>query len=188
MRPPIAPAPGWTETGIASWYGAPYHGRKAANGETYDMEQLTAAHRTLPFGAIVRVQRSDNHKAVVVRINDRGPFVDGRIIDLSKAAARAIDLIGPGISRVQLELLSYSTARPQLEDGRYAVQAGSFSDRRNADRLRQRLLRHYDPVEIAPLGDTFRVIVGNRSTQADAEALASSLRQQHLEVFVIRME
>src|SRR5512145_2050570 len=89
MRPPAAPAPGWTETGIASWYGEPYHGRKAANGETYDMEQMTAAHRTLPFGAMVQVTNRTNGKKVEVRITDRGPFVDGRIIDLSRAAARA---------------------------------------------------------------------------------------------------
>ena len=82
-----------TETGIASWYGYPYHGRRAANGEIYDMEKLTAAHRTLPFGTWVRVTNLTNSKTVDVRITDRGPFIDGRIIDLSKAAAREIDQV-----------------------------------------------------------------------------------------------
>ncbi|MCS6954662.1 MAG: septal ring lytic transglycosylase RlpA family protein, partial [Bryobacteraceae bacterium] len=84
---PAAPVPGWTETGIASWYGRPYHGRRAASGEIYDMEQLTAAHRTLPFGTWVLVRNLDNQRTVTVRIHDRGPFVEGRIVDLSRAAA-----------------------------------------------------------------------------------------------------
>src|ERR1051325_10543277 len=89
-RPAAAqPAPGSTETGIASWYGVPYHGRIAANGEVYDMEQLTAAHRTLSFDTWVRVENLTNHKTVDVRITDRGPFAPGRIIDLSHAAARS---------------------------------------------------------------------------------------------------
>src|SRR5579885_1175093 len=97
-RTPPAPLParvGATETGIASWYGYPYHGKQAANGEIYDMEKLVAAHRTLPFDTWVRVENLDNGKEVEVRIIDRGPFVAGRIIDLSHAAARAIGMIGP---------------------------------------------------------------------------------------------
>ena len=97
---------GSTETGIASWYGDPYHGRRAANGEIYDMEQWTAAHRTLPFGTWVRVKNLSNNKTVEVRITDRGPFVRDRIIDLSKAAARSIDLIGPGTAKVKLTVIA----------------------------------------------------------------------------------
>src|SRR2546425_10922641 len=104
--PPAAPAPGATETGIASWYGHPYHGRPAANGEIYDMDKMTAAHRTLPFGTWARVTNLGNDKTVDVRIIDRGPFIDGRIIDLSHAAARAIDLIGPGVTQVRVEIIS----------------------------------------------------------------------------------
>ena len=96
---------GHTETGIASWYGEPYHGRKAANGEVFDMNRFTAAHRTLPFGTWVQVTNLANTKRVAVRITDRGPFIDGRIIDLSRAAAKQIDLIGPGTSRVQLRVV-----------------------------------------------------------------------------------
>ena len=107
-RIPAAPsAPiGSTERGIASWYGKPYDGRQAADGEIYDMEQMVAAHRTLPFQTMVRVRNLTNDKTVDVRIIDRGPFVANRIIDLSHAAARAIDLIGPGVANVEITIIS----------------------------------------------------------------------------------
>ncbi|MBY0503581.1 MAG: septal ring lytic transglycosylase RlpA family protein [Bryobacteraceae bacterium] len=97
---------GYEERGIASWYGVPYHGRQTASGEIYDMERLTAAHPRLPFGVTTRVDNLSNGKHVEVRINDRGPFVGGRIIDLSRAAARQIDLLGPGITRVRLKVIA----------------------------------------------------------------------------------
>ncbi len=118
------------ETGLASWYGHPYHGRPAANGEIYDMESFTAAHRTLPFGTWVRVVNLTNDKTVDVRITDRGPFVENRIIDLSHAAAGAIGLIGPGVARVRLDILSV----PAIASAQnwYAVQAGAFRDQDRA--------------------------------------------------------
>lgn len=103
------PAPakiGATESGVASWYGVPYHGRRTASGEIYDMEQLTAAHRTLPFQTWVEVTDLDNGKKVSVRVTDRGPFVDGRVIDLSLAAARKIEMVGPGTARVKLKVIA----------------------------------------------------------------------------------
>jgi rare lipoprotein A len=96
---------GETETGIASWYGIPYHGRRSANGEIYDMEKLTAAHRTLPFDTWVKVTNLANKKHVDVRITDRGPFVDGRIIDLSLAAARELDMVQSGIVHVRIKVI-----------------------------------------------------------------------------------
>jgi rare lipoprotein A len=189
-RAVAAPPVGWTETGVASWYGEPYHGRRSANGEIYDMEQFTAAHRTLPFGAEVRVVNLTNAKRVEVRITDRGPFVDGRIIDLSRAAARRIDLIGPGTVRVRIEVLGYGVARPGF-DGAFGVQAGAFRSRKKAEQLRNRLAKNFAPVELlAPAGTArdWRVIVGRRSTQADAEALAGALRHDYREVFVIRID
>lgn len=96
---------GETETGIASWYGVPYNGRRAANGEVYDMEQLTAAHRTLPFDTWVEVTNLENKKHVDVRIIDRGPFVNGRIIDLSLAAAREIDMVTAGVVKVRIKVI-----------------------------------------------------------------------------------
>src|SRR6266567_2023089 len=102
----------YVETGVASWYGYPFHGRTAADGEVYRMERLTAAHRTLPFNTWVRVVNLTNAKAVDVRIIDRGPFIDGRIIDLSHAAARAIEMVGPGTAPVRLEVLFSPAAAP----------------------------------------------------------------------------
>jgi rare lipoprotein A len=106
VPPSVKPARiGETEIGIASWYGAPYNGRRAANGEMYDMEKLTAAHRSLPFDTWVEVTNLENQKRVAVRITDRGPFMKGRIIDLSLAAAREIDMVGAGIVKVRIKVI-----------------------------------------------------------------------------------
>lgn len=186
---PPAPSPGWAETGIASWYGDPYHGRQTANGETYDMEQFTAAHRTLPFGAVLRVTCLSNRKTVTVRVNDRGPFVDGRIIDLSLAAARQIDLVRPGTAKVRLDLLSYSKARPV--DGAFGVQVGKYTSRRDAEKLREKLIGHYDPVEIVNQDGSknkWRVVVGRKSSEGDARVLSEVLRRSQKDVFVVRID
>ncbi len=103
--PPEPPPAAWTQTGVASWYGEPFHGRETASGEVYDMNELTCAHRTLPFGTRLRVQNLENGRAVTVRVNDRGPFVDGRILDVSRKAAQDLGIIGPGKARVRLTLL-----------------------------------------------------------------------------------
>ena len=97
----------YRETGVASWYGKPFHGRKTASGERYNMNKMTAAHRTLPFGVVVKVTNLDNGRSIKVRITDRGPFVRGRIIDLSRAAARKLDMIGPGTARVRIAVVRH---------------------------------------------------------------------------------
>ena len=102
----FAPKTGFTERGVASWYGDPYHGRATASGEIYDMEKFTAAHRQFAFGTCIRVYDLDNGKSIEVRTNDRGPFKNGRIVDLSRAAARAIGMIGPGTANVKLVVVS----------------------------------------------------------------------------------
>ena len=134
-RPRVAPAPapaGYAEEGNASWYGVPFHGRRAANGETYDMYKLTAAHRTLPFETLVRVTNLLNNNSAIVRITDRGPFVDNRIIDLSLGAARELDMVAAGIAPVRIEVLS-SDIDPTT--GFFTVQVGAFLERANAERL-----------------------------------------------------
>ena len=103
-----------SEKGIASWYGAPYHGQRSASGEIYDQEKLTAAHRTLPFGTRVRVHRVDGGESVVVRINDRGPFVKSRIIDLSRAAAVRLGLTNGGVAPVIVEVVASPPLDPRL--------------------------------------------------------------------------
>src|SRR5262245_31688362 len=183
---------GHSETGIASWYGYPYHGRQAASGEIYDMEQMTAAHRTLPFQTWVRVENLTNSKTVEVRITDRGPFIDGRIIDLSRAAARAIDLISPGTARVRLEVVR-SAAPVVSETVTYGVQVGAFRDRANAERARERMESRYGTARLAARqGDTvlWRVLVGAEPSEDSAIALSERIRQEIGErnAFVVRLD
>jgi rare lipoprotein A len=186
---PSAPSFRSGETGLASWYGHPYHGRAAANGEIYDMEKLTAAHRTLPFGTLVRVTNVSNDKSVEVRIIDRGPFVDGRIIDLSHAAAEVIDMVGPGVARVRLDII----AAPAIASAQnwYAVQAGAFREKENAEKLRAALEREYGPAQLVLRGSDaalWRVLIGREPTQQSAALLAEKVRQQAGAAFVVRLD
>lgn len=186
-NPPASPRIINGETGLASWYGHPYHGRPAANGEIYDMEQLTAAHRTLPFGTWVRVVNLTNSKTVDVRITDRGPFVDNRIIDLSHAAAVAIALVGPGVGPVRLDILSV----PPVIENWYAVQAGAFLDPERAERLRTSLEREFGPAHLIqrPGSPTvWRVVVGRVASEAAATDLALRVRSETGTAFVIRLD
>ena len=150
-------AVGYTEQGVASWYGVPYHGRPAADGEIYNMETLVAAHRVMPFNTWLRVTNVHNLKTVDVRVIDRGPFVDGRIIDLSKAAARQIDLLGPGVGPVKLEVIS-APADVRSNDW-YTVQLGAFSVRANAERLREKYAGRFGAAQIAVKQGEFLCIV-----------------------------
>ncbi len=181
--------PGYTETGYASWYGNPYHGRRAANGEIYDMYKLTAAHRTLPFGMQVKVTNLENGRTVIVRINDRGPFVKGRIVDLSLAGARKIQMVGPGTALVRLEVLSASSPS---DPGLYAVQVGAFRDRSNAESLAKNMRRRFGDASIEgyrSYGRSFyRVRVGVHSTLTEANKLAVQLGREELPSFVVRVE
>jgi rare lipoprotein A len=183
--PPSAPAAGNPkpheggtvyEEGKASWYGAPFHGRQASNGETYDMYKFTAAHRTLPFNTMVRVTNTTNGKSTTVRITDRGPFVDNRIIDLSYAAAKQIESIGAGVVTVQLEILSAIDPN----DGTFTIQVGAFHDKGNAERLQRRLSAAYPSVAIqsfdSPKGGSFyRVHVGKISGEDAAKKMSEEL-------------
>lgn len=188
---PVPTQPGkLIEEGLASWYGVPYHGRRAANGEVYDMYKLTAAHRTLPFNTVVRVVNTKNGRKVEVRITDRGPFVEGRIIDLSLAAARDIDMVAAGVARVRLELVS----APNLGADLFTVQVGAFLSRENAAKVRQGLERRYQPVFVheydSPKGFFYRVRVGRVTTEAAAKRLADKLMSQEklASTFVVRLD
>lgn len=124
------------ENGVSSWYGPNFHGKLTANGEIYDMDGITAAHRTLPFGTILLVENLDNGKTVQVRINDRGPYAKNRIIDLSRGAAERIDMIGPGTARVRLYLLEGDLENSRVTDLKvptYTVQLGSYKDIQQAE-------------------------------------------------------
>jgi rare lipoprotein A len=191
VRLPDVPGPGYTETGRASWYGHPYHGRRAANGEVYDMEKLTAAHRTLPFETWVRVENLTNDKTVEVRITDRGPFVDGRIIDLSHAAARQIEMIGPGVAPVRLRVIRAPENAPKAL---FAVQVGAFRQRTGAESVRGEMESRYGHARVVPRSgnpELWRVLVGEESTPQDAAALAERIRRESNEKisgFVVRID
>ncbi len=195
VAPPATGAPGPSaapivqgEEGIASWYGIPYNGRRTASGEIYDMYMMTAAHRTLPFGTQVLVHDLDNGRDVTVRINDRGPFVEGRIIDLSKAAAQVMGM--PGLARVRLEILGLGESS---EPAVFAVQVGAFRDPANAARLKALIESTYGPVVIQSYdggaGVFYRVRVGHESSEAAAQELAGRIRSANLasQTFVVRM-
>jgi len=178
---------GGVEVGLASWYGQEFHGRPTSSREVYDMNDMTAAHRTLPFGTHVMVTNLDNDRSVVVRINDRGPFVRGRVIDLSYAAARVLGLIGPGTARVRLDNLG-GAREPAPEPGRIWLQVGAFSVQENAYALKKRLDKTYPGVAVTTLktanGTYFRVRV--RAEGNSADALASRLAGEGLPVILIR--
>jgi rare lipoprotein A len=140
--PPLhAPPSAYVEFGTASWYGAAFHNRRTANGELYDMHSLTAAHRTLPFNTRVRVTNVGNGQSVEVRITDRGPFVPGRVIDLSYAAAKRLDMWRQGTARVKIE--SVTSPPGGASSGRWAVLIGAFTDSRNAAQMKGKLERRY---------------------------------------------
>ena len=174
---------------MASWYGFPFQGRRTSNGEIYEMHEFTAAHRTLPFNAVVRVTNLRNGKQTEVRINDRGPFVANRVIDLSLSAARAIDMEGPGTAPVRLEVI----AGPNPRVGNFGVQVGAFLVQENAERLKIQLGARYWPVSIAaydsPNGMFYRVRVGRVASEDAARQLAERLHaDEQMTTFVVRLD
>jgi rare lipoprotein A len=175
-QPPIPG--GYAEEGVASWYGVPFNGRRTSNGEIYDMHTFTAAHRTLPFNCIVRVTNLNNGKQTEVRINDRGPFVANRVIDLSLAAAQAIEMWGPGTANVRLEILS----GPNPRTGSFGVQVGAFKVQENAERFRAEMDAGYPPATIqayeAADGTYYRVRVGKLPSEDAAQKLADKLKSE----------
>jgi len=192
-QPPTRTAPFvpgiYVEQGIASWYGVPFNGRRAADGEIFDMNTLVAAHRTLPFGSILRVTNLNNGRGVEVRVIDRGPFVGDRMLDLARAAAVALDMIGTGTAPVRIELLS----GPIPAGGEFTVQVGAFAVRANAEQLREHLLARYQPILIqdydAPAGHFYRVCVGRVPTPDAAQQLAAQLRNSDgFQTFVVRLD
>jgi rare lipoprotein A len=190
--PRIEPRVGQTEEGIASWYGHPYHGRQAADGEIYDMEKLVAAHRTLPFHTWVRVHNLDNGKSVDVEIIDRGPFIDGRIIDLSHRAAQEMLLIGPGIAKVRIEIIQPPPGPVVVPH--FSVQVGAYNNKATAERVKSELAGRYGFAKLVARPGSpmvWRVLVGDESSEDGANALAERIRQEGGEkgaAFVVRLD
>jgi len=187
---PLTTGEGYSETGVASWYGPDFHGHKTSNGEIYDMYELTAAHKILPMNTKVEVKNLENGKSVVVRINDRGPFVSGRIIDMSLAGAKAIGIYGKGTSKVRVS--SVGTIPGLTKDGLpgpFYVQIGAFTVQSNADRLLERIKKTYSGSRIQYSeieGQKFwRVQAGTFPTLTEALRRQSDLRAQYADAFVI---
>lgn len=190
LRVPPAPVAGSTVRGVASWYGIPYHGRASASGEIFDMEAMVAAHRTMSFQTWVRVRNLSNNKTVDVRIIDRGPFIEGRMIDLSRAAARQIELLGPGIAQVEITVIS---APVNPEAALFAVQVGVFREKANADRMVRSMTAAYGvakAVERQESPGSWRILAGRELSQEAAEMLARRIREEQnvRGAFVVRLD
>ena len=203
---PLPESHGFIQYGKASWYGGKFQGRPTANGESYDMHKMTAAHKTLPFGTIVRVKNLFNKKSTVVRINDRGPFVKGREIDLSYAAAKEIGLVGPGVAEVQIlalarevgKLHSNDEAKPIVElrdfqKGEFTIQVGAFQDKNNALSLADRLKVIYKYVNVTLYTDGagrtyYRVRASKSKTLEQAGKIEKKLEDMGFRgAFIVRI-
>jgi rare lipoprotein A len=203
---PLSKSDGFVQYGKASWYGKKFHGRSTASGEVFDMYKRTAAHKTLPMGTYVKVLNLSNKKYSVVRINDRGPFVKGRIIDLSYTAAREIGLIGPGVANVKIVALGREVGRLEsesgfkfmveladLERGEFTIQVGAFEDKENALRLADRLKVIFNYVHVAVYVDEdrrtlYKVHVSRSETLTKAGEMEKRLEDMGFtEAFIVRI-
>jgi rare lipoprotein A len=199
---PLPHAKGFTQRGLASWYGKKFHGRKTSNGEIYDMYAMTAAHKTLPFETYIMVHNLKNGKKINVRINDRGPFVRGRIVDLSYAAARKLGIFATGTAPVEIVALgsagqsksnggSDGTAQPvDYYRGNFTIQVGAFSEKDNAEKLRRNLDQLYKNAHITARSDgyetLYRVRVGRSSTlEQAAKCEEIMIRTGFVDAFVV---
>jgi rare lipoprotein A len=199
-------AHGFVQFGKASWYGKKFHGRPTSSGEVFDMYEISAAHKTLPLQTVVKVRNLSNQKELIVRINDRGPFVKGRIIDLSFAAAKRIDLIGPGVTQVEIEALGREVERlkgngkykPVVEvmdfnGGAFTVQVGAFKEKRNALALAKRLRVLFEYVDVSVVTSAgrmplYRVRVSKSKTLPQAAQVEKKLENMGFEgAFVVSL-
>jgi len=203
---PLPSSRGFVEYGKASWYGAEFHGRPTASGHKYDMHAKSAAHKTLPLGTVVKVVNLSNKKHTIVPINDRGPFVKGRVIDLSYAAAKEIDLLDPGVADVKIIALAKEAGRltsgggstplvelPRLEHGEFTVQVGAFESKENALNLAERLKVIYKFVSVVVYEDgkgrnLYRVQVSKSKTLSDAGEVEKRLEDMgFMDAFIVRI-
>jgi len=196
---PLSHARGFSQEGLASWYGKKFHGRKTASGETYNMYAMTAAHKTLPMDTWVQVTNLDNGKKVKLRINDRGPFIRNRIIDLSYAGARKLGVLGPGTARVKVVALGKSTGKNSKKyiplnywKGHFTLQVGAFKMLSNARAYRKKLSARYGNAYITThrdyRGTFYRVRMGNFTQLAAAKAFKRKLMQSGIHnVFTVAM-
>ena len=190
LRIPPDAKPISVETGLASWYGGPYHNRRGSNGEVYNMYAMTAAHRTLPLGSIVRVTNVKTGRSALVRITDRGPFVEGRVLDLSQAAAKRIDLLQAGVAMVRIEVMR--TPAPLETGGRWAVQIGAFEKEHAADKLADHLSHRYQTAKVqcfsSPVGDWWVRVRVQDDDRKLAEEVARKTQTPQGSIFLVRLD
>jgi len=166
---------GWTETGVASWYGEPFHGRRTASGEVYDMDGATAAHQTLPFGTRIRVDNRDNGRSVELTVNDRGPFAKGRILDVSRAGARALGMIGTGTARVRITVLEPGGDAVAVRGGCVVVQIAAYRSRQSAEAHLAEVARAGFAARIERHDGWYRVVAGPYGDAVQAGRVAETL-------------
>jgi rare lipoprotein A len=193
LAEPVIPAdarPLVIETGLASWYGPPYHNRRGSNGEVYNMNAMTAAHRTFPLGSVVRVTNVKTGHSALVRITDRGPFIPGRILDLSRAAAQKVDVMQPGVAEVKVELMQAPSAIDS--GGKWAVQIGGFPDEDEANKLADHLTHRYRTAKVlrfaSPAGDWWIRVRVLDDDHHRAEQLAAETQTPEGAVFLVRLD
>jgi rare lipoprotein A len=177
---PLPDAKGFRQEGVASWYGPDFHGKRTSSGEIYDMHAMTAAHKTLPLGTLVRVRHLQNQRSVELRINDRGPFVGNRVIDLSYEAARQLGVVGPGTAAVEVVAVGVAAGSPvDLYSGNFTFQVAAFASRDSAERLRAELNPRFGNAHIVEFdrGDRlfYRVRVGKTANLQEAVAYEAQL-------------
>jgi rare lipoprotein A len=180
----------WSETGMASWYGPPYNHRRAANGEVFDMNELTAAHLTLPLNSYVRVTNLKTGSSAIVRITDRGPFVTNRVIDLSLGAAKVLDVWRPGTAKVRIDVLY--TPSSIADGGRWCVQIGGIKDEDAALQLKDEIAQRYKTAKVlefkSPVGDCWVRVRVDHDDKEMAEKIAGKIDAPEGSVFLVRID
>lgn len=181
--------PIYTEVGVASWYGPPYHNRQGANGKVFDENAMTAAHRTLPMGSLIVVTNEKTGQSGIMRVTDRGPFVPGRVLDLSMASAKATGVYRAGLASVRIDV--YETPRPMEAGGRWCVQIGAFEHEGKAEKLRSELERQYETAQVidfaGPTGYWVRIRPQGDNREM-AESIARKLRPAEGDAYLVRLD
>lgn len=184
---PLFDARGYVETGIASWYGPSFHGKRTSNGEIYNMNAETAAHKTLPMGTIVRVTNLENNRSMILRINDRGPFVGDRIIDLSKTAAHRLGIYQKGTGLVKVEVVQAPPPLQARHSGTYYLQVGAFSDKNKAYTVRTSIENKGLPTRLVALENKriWKVQVGPMKQLAETNRTKAILTNDFPETYIV---
>ncbi|MBT9331659.1 septal ring lytic transglycosylase RlpA family protein [Acidipila sp. 4G-K13] len=182
-------SPVWTESGMASWYGPPYHNHMGANGKIFDQNMVSAAHRTLPMGSLIKVTNMSTGQSAVMRVTDRGPFVPGRVLDLSEGAAKEVGVWRPGTANVRIDV--YETPKPMDEGGRWCVQIGAFTHEKEALRLEEHLERKYQTANVieftGPTGHWVRIRPANDDRERAVE-IAHELKPVEGDAYLVRLD